>query len=482
MRARRLWACFWSWANSVTIRVKIMGIVLAMTLILGSSVTFHVRATLTSSLRGQLQQNAIAIGRDVAARSADLLLTNDLFALHQLVRDTLENNRDVRYVFVTDSAGVAAADSFGGRLPPGLLAANSVRGERRFRLQVLDTEEGPIHDVALPIMEGRAGFVRLGMSEQRLWRVVGVVTTRLTVATLLVSFAGMIMAAFLTSILARPVRELVEVAAAVGGGGFDRRARVWAKDEIGQLGIAFNTMIENLSRSHQELKEKEVMRLGLLKKVISAQEEERKRVARELHDQTSQSLASLMLSLRALEAAPSLEKAREKAVELRSSVGELLKEVHRLAFELRPSSLDDLGLVAATQRYVEEFASRSGLMVDYEALGLDDEGLPMEVETALYRIIQEALTNVAKHANCKHVSVVLQRQRDSVVAIIEDDGRGFDVQKTTGPDNAKESLGLFGMHERASLVGGRLTIESSPERGTAVFVSVPVESSQGHAE
>jgi signal transduction histidine kinase len=205
-----------------------------------------------------------------------------------------------------------------------------------------------------------------------------------------------------------------------------------------------------------------------LRRVVAGQELERQRLARELHDETGQALTSILLGLKNIEAAKSDDDVRRSVLELRELVVATLHDVRRLAVELRPKALDDFGLVPALERLAETFAEQTNVAVHVEA-ALGDTRLAGEVETALYRIVQEALTNVIKHANAKTVSVVLTRKGEGVVAIIEDDGRGFD------PDaEHDERLGLLGMRERIALVHGRLKVESGPERGTTVAVEVPM--------
>ena len=205
-----------------------------------------------------------------------------------------------------------------------------------------------------------------------------------------------------------------------------------------------------------------------LRRVVAGQELERQRLARELHDETGQALTSILLGLKNLEEAKSDDDVRRSVLELRELVVSTLHDVRRLAVELRPKALDDFGLVPALERLAETFAEQTNIDVHVEA-ALGDSRLPGEAETALYRIVQEALTNVVKHANARTVSVVLTRKGEAVVIVIEDDGRGFDSRA----DHA-EGLGLLGMRERIALVGGRLSVESAPDRGTTVAVEVPL--------
>jgi signal transduction histidine kinase len=182
-----------------------------------------------------------------------------------------------------------------------------------------------------------------------------------------------------------------------------------------------------------------------------------------------------MVQLKVLEEVDSLTVAHMHLRDMRAAVARTLDEVHSLALELRPSALDDLGLLAALQNYLRDYEQRFGLAVDFHVLGLGSQRLLPQVETALYRIVQEALTNVARHAQARNASVLLERRGPSVVAIVEDDGKGFDVASTWGSHPQEQNLGLYGMQERASLLRGTVTIESTPGVGTAVFVEIPLE-------
>jgi signal transduction histidine kinase len=205
-----------------------------------------------------------------------------------------------------------------------------------------------------------------------------------------------------------------------------------------------------------------------LRRVVEAQELERRRLARELHDETGQALTSILLRLKALEERTGDEASRAATQELRELVVSTLQDVRRLAVELRPTALDDFGLVAALERLTASFAEQTGISVDFET-ALADERLPEEVETALYRIVQESLTNVVKHARARRVSILLARKEGSVKAVVEDDGRGFDPAEQAG-----DGFGLVGMSERLALLGGRLEVESDADAGTTIAAEVPV--------
>ncbi len=236
-----------------------------------------------------------------------------------------------------------------------------------------------------------------------------------------------------------------------------------------QLGIA----VEN-ARLYQELQVKEQMRTDLLRRIISAQEDERHRVARELHDVTSQALATLAVGVEALCALPgSCSKELQTQLDgVRSLLAATSKDVHKLIYDLRPSLLDDLGLSAALRSCAHNSLDAAGVEVHFEIDG-EEKRLPPEVEIALFRIAQEAIVNISRHAHAESVYVSLEFKENKVCVQIEDDGAGFDFSQGFIPRGTGRGVGLLGMKERAELVGGNLTIDTRPRGGTRVLVEIP---------
>jgi PAS domain S-box-containing protein len=216
---------------------------------------------------------------------------------------------------------------------------------------------------------------------------------------------------------------------------------------------------------------------SLSRRLVEVQETERRYIARELHDEAGQVLASLMVGLRLLERDANKPEAILTGVaELRIMVDDVLDNLHRLAVDLRPASLDHLGLVGALRQYVHDVSNKQDLVAQFEVVGVDTR-LPIDVETALYRIVQEAMTNVIRHAQATRVDVLLEQRGDKLVVIVEDNGVGFDPAAARHGDR----LGLFGMRERAEMLGGELLIECTAEVGTTVFVEVPYVHSHSHS-
>ncbi|MBN9517185.1 PAS domain-containing protein [bacterium] len=209
-------------------------------------------------------------------------------------------------------------------------------------------------------------------------------------------------------------------------------------------------------------------RRELARRLQTAQEDERRRVARDLHDSAGQLLAGLSLAAKAAQSASTPTEAAARLDDVLRLADAAGRELHGLAVRLRPTALDDLGLAAALGQLVVEWAGRAGVPAEFQATGLGARRLPDEVETALYRVVQEALTNVAKHAGASAVAVTVGVTGHTATAVVEDDGRGFD------PEGAGQGrLGLVGMRERVALVGGTLEVESSPGGGTMVIARVP---------
>jgi two-component system sensor histidine kinase UhpB len=265
----------------------------------------------------------------------------------------------------------------------------------------------------------------------------------------------------------RPMAALNRTAAAVQDGDRDARAAVDASSdpEMAQLARALNATLDELADDRNQLRD-------LASQVISAQEDERRRVSRELHDDTAQVLFAQLLHVTALKSSddPHIQ---EVADGLEQSTVAALEGVRRLALELRPPALDDLGLAEALSELCQRFRETTGCAVELEVRGMRGR-LSADVELVLYRVAQEALTNVAKHAKATLVQIDLERTVHDVALSVTDNGIGFDRGRFSPSDGVGLGLGLFGMEERATLLGGTLRIWSTPGEGTEVFAFVPL--------
>ena len=243
-----------------------------------------------------------------------------------------------------------------------------------------------------------------------------------------------------------------------------------------QIGVA----VEN-ALLYEEVQRKEALRGHLLKRAITAQEEERKRVARELHDAFAQTLTALIMSLEAAEGAipTELVAVRRHLDRTRKLTAQTLQETRQLIVELRPTLLDDLGLVPAIRWYARLVLEPHDVETKIAVRG-DTRCLPPEIETALFRIAQESLSNVARHAEATRVRIVVRYMPDTVSLEVADDGKGFDAGVVLDPDDPTGSLGLMGIQERVFLAGGTLMIDSHPGTGTTIAVTIPATYGGNH--
>lgn len=608
--------------SQVSITGKIIGISIGAVILLGVFTMLEVRTTLTETLTKQLEEKGISMGRDLAARSTDFMLTNNVYFLQELVNQTVKNHQDIRYVFILDDRGNVVVHSFGEKgMNPKLVSVNSVKPSEEYRLQLIETTEGFVRDIAVPVLDGKGGMIRLGLTEKTLNESMGKVTNHLllTIFAIVMIWTGV--ALFLTKVVTDPLYQLVAITKKVARGDLSARIHHHPGDEIGILTKAFNQMLidlqelekertlynnklllrnRELSLLHElsgtyttisefreilenflaklvdeldfsnadvhlnmggeaivchsgnqksplcltslheeeyncdkcwkegrkistfrfpillnqtgigelklcgsqtldpqssqilqsvtnqiaitvenmrlwdELQQKEKVRRKLLEKVIKVQEEERKRIARELHDETSQSLTSLLIGLGQIQDMTheaSLIREMERLKELTHLT---LQEVHELSWNLRPSVLDKFGLVVALERYVQDYQEKYKLEVDLLVTGIHNYRFSSEIETSLYRIVQESLTNIARYAQAQTVSIIIEKRDQQLSVIVEDDGVGFNVEEVLRRDPTKHNLGLHGMRERVLLLGGNLTIESNPGTGTTIYVKVPI--------
>jgi signal transduction histidine kinase len=299
----------------------------------------------------------------------------------------------------------------------------------------------------------------------------------------------------------RPLKSLIGAAERIAAGNLDDPITADSRDEIGRLAGSLEEMRTRLKQSihgieaaneeleqrvqartselravNLELQERERTRQRLLRKVISAQEDERRRIARELHDETSQLVAALGIGLDRLAGANPADAGRAAAgvAELRQLLTRMHEGLHRLIVNLRPSVLDDLGLAAAIQWLAEHHLPRD-VAVRCELGDIQDLRLPPEIEIAVFRVAQEAIANIARHAQAETVLVQGGLNETGRLLIeIEDDGRGFEPQTVDAPPGDLRGIGLLGMRERMELAGGRIRIDSAPGQGTQVAIELDI--------
>jgi signal transduction histidine kinase len=426
---------------SAPVIAKVMAVTVGLTVLLMASLLWQVYGTWHALALSDLEQRGEFLAQHEANEIAPWLLGGNMAALQRY-----ESDVDLA------SPEASSVQVFDGK---GHLLMNSRTGE----------PNAGIHVVTAPLPGVTGAVVRVAMLDTHVNQEVHWMMRRLVITTAVIAVIGFLIAWWLASQLARPMRELVAAVGALKAGNFEIKAPVHAYDEVGRLAVAFNDMTGTLAR-------KEAALHRLLQKVVAAAEEERRRIARDLHDQTGQTLTALIAGLRDSEIRPQ----SHSPSDLRIMAEKAYEEVHNLSTVLRSGILDDEGLVPALREHCRSFASHSNVRVDYDAIGMDNnERLPAEVEVSLYRIVQEALTNAVRHGQCRAIQVLLQRRNGNVTAVIEDDGLGFDASRQDTQDKNEGHLGLVGIEERVAILNGRFRLESQPGAGATLVVEIPIE-------
>jgi signal transduction histidine kinase len=454
--------------RGVNVRTKVIGIVLACITVSSLSLIWFVNSDSKTALTRAAQQTADSLVLNLSSLIDGFSPDNSMLGV--LMDTYVRSDDNIHYLYLADRQGNVLARASTGTIPS--MAARELTavaaGDVTLHHTSLTIDNAEVIDVASSVSGGAT--LHLGLAGTAIQQIVATHIQHIMLWMIVVVVLGVSVAVLLSRELTSGLARLAEEAKSLGRGKLWLTKRQWDNDEIGSLARTF----EEISR---EIHRKEQMRQQLLAQVLTAQEAERKRIARELHDDTSQSLTSLMLELKAIEKADNIDEVRQRLSGLRSCAHQTLEGVHHMAMELRPNVLDDLGLRAALHKYITEFSRKTGIKVDLQYAGGEMRRLPSDVETAAYRVAQEALANVVRHAHARNANVVVNFREDKFTMVVEDDGQGFDVDEAM-QRSPEHKLGLFGMYERASLVGGTLNIESAPGEGTSVFLEIPVRNGE----
>lgn len=419
-----------------------------------------IAAALFVYLPRKLEEEAIAL----ISHKAETLAQLTAFTIHPAIyfqdRAALEEalsgtraDKDVAYLIVTDPAGKTLASMHPERATGG-------RGVSR-----------DLYEVVMPIRDGKRDLARLqiGISLTRLRREIAY--ARLTMALLGASIltAALIAVILIGNLLTRPLREVAAGAQRIAAGELTHRVPAGGprvtNDEVGRLAAAFNDMAAKIAERDASLRQ-------LSKRLLSIQEQERVRIAREVHDELGQALTAMKIELRQL--GGRRRELEEPLGAIAQRIDGIVDLVRRIAADLRPAILDDLGITAALEQQLRRLRESTGILTTLTVS--EEPEIDMLTGVTLYRITQEALANVVRHAEATAVEVSLAMHGGRAVLIVRDNGRGM-------PQPAHpQSLGLLGIRERAQLLGGSVVIDSSPGDGTAITVTLPLTETEPETE
>lgn len=456
---------------------QVNGLIVGLLLLLGMLIWLLVRHSTVDFLGHQMEKRGVDIGKYIAILSANDIVLDNNYALYERISNTRNNTEDVRYILITDSAGNILVHTFTDGLPKKLAAfeMEALNAGEAYRINRYESNEGTIHEATVPIENGDIGYVRVGMSDKHMQQFLNHKNTEIFVGILFIALAAAFSATGLTSVIIRPIRRLASAVAEIRKGNLPEHVVAKGNDEVGLLTEAFNEMVVGLKQKQdenehllEELRLKEAMRAELISKLFTIQEEERKRIARELHDEAGQSLTSLLAYLKVLASQATDAKQQQVLEKVRNIAIGLLSEMKNMALELRPPVLDDHGIVAAMERHSRNFSAQQAIPVHFSATA-DKLTVTNDVSLALYRILQESLNNVAKHASASSVDITLTMETNTLILTIADDGIGI-APEILELSYENKQLGLYGMRERVELLGGTFGILPGNLGGTVITV------------
>lgn len=464
--------------GSLYVKFNVLNVGMIFVLGLFMSILFFV------SMSQYMERQLDILGKEIASAMSqsigNAILVDDRFSMTEQLIQERQKNEQIRYIVVEGPKGNVLASTFTEGLPQGF-PKRDLSPQSGDTPWLIDSNEGLIREIAYPIDEGLVGYIRIGMTETVMMEIM----EKRLVETMTFIFIICIVASTLATRFARsfllPIRRLEQAARQIGKGDYSVRVPRTSSDDIGRLGRTFNIMVHRLSTKDEEnsklvkaLQEKEQNRIWLINRLFTAREDERHRISRELHDESSQSMASILMYLRIIKGSVTDDKGRELISDVQELTRHTLEGIRRLAVNLHPPLLEDLGLIAAIQKYMDNFRKmQPSLVVQFQA-DPDVDAINSMGALFCYRIVQESLANIARHAQAREVHVTLDIEDDVLTLVISDDGIGFsDI--TAEKARLNNHLGLVSMRERTDLLQGTFSIDSKPGNGTTITITIPLE-------
>ena len=455
---------------NVSLRIKVIGLVIFATLLLGLPVIYFVNIDFSRQNNMQLKLMSLAIGKQLSSQSVNYILEDNFYALEKLLKSSIKSDHDVVYAFIENKKGEVIASTFDGGFPADLLKVNSFNSKSLSAVKI-KTNEGLVYDTAVPILRGRLGTVRVGISTKRSNMLLYSLIRSIIIVMIFAAVLAIILSSSIAWWVMTPIVKLSEAFNKVKSGSYDVKLDIKRDDEIGMLARDFNKMAISLKKADEERMENDNLRKNFINNVIKAQEEERKRIAKDLHDHFAQMLAYIKIRIGLLKNLNNIEEARESIVQISEELTNALDVVRNIARSLMPGILEEMGIVCAVTSYIDDINKKSlNFKVDfYSDYDIKNKRFDQNIEINVYRIIQEALSNVILHSNSNYAKINLGIAGGKIIGSVEDFGTGFNYGLIS-----KDSLGIFGMTERAKLLGGDLKIESKTGAGTLINFYIPL--------
>lgn len=469
--------------NERKLHAKINRIVIGILVVVFAMMGFLIFDMMNQLTKEETAIRGYEIGNYIGVLSSEEILQDNQYLVFTRIKKTCDMNRDVRYIIVTDYRGHVFTSTINRQFPEGLPKAINVPAEKESLTTYYNSNEGIITEIIVPIEGGKVGAVRVGMKSDTM----DLLMLHMMVNFILFIALLLILAGFfgntLTAQLIRPIEYLAAASLEVTKNNYNVQVPVLSEDEVGRMTEAFNEMVRELKAKNEaeayliaELQKKEDNRNMLLRKLYTMQEDTRKALSRELHDGAGQSITSILAYLRILYSQTNDPKQQQLIDAARDIVAGVLNEMRQMALDLRPPSIDDIGVIQAMEKYFYRTIEHNELSGSFSA----EEGIPRlsdEISLALYRILQEAMTNIIRHANATTVEVTIQYQHKTLFFSIRDNGCGFSEEEAEFA-RRNDHIGLYGMKERIEILKGLFKINSAQNQGTTILISIPLEEAE----
>jgi|DewCreStandDraft_4_1066084.scaffolds.fasta_scaffold13586_6 signal transduction histidine kinase len=461
----------------VSVFIKIIGISVGIIIFFGIITLYIIRIVLYKSMTENLLKTWNETGKNIAGNIVNKIILNDSVGINNETNELIALYKDLRYIIIMDKNFQIIDSSFGLEIPEDLYKVNNSNFGKSSIIE-LKTDEGTIYDIAIPILltspntKINLGVIRIGVKEKYINEAINKILFKIAFFMFLIIMFSIFISFIVAKILYEPISKLTQGVEQISKGRYKVRLKPWAKDELGKLTEAFNKMAESLEIKEKELAEKEKIRVKLMEKIISSQEEERARLSRELHDTVNQLFSSIKISLQSFQNICQTEKLKNKFKKIKDIINQAIDEIHHISLELRPPILRDFGLFRAVRKYLNDFQKYYKIKTSMKTNFNEDLRLNEKIELSLFRIIQEALTNIYKHSNATEAEVKFFLKKDILNLIIQDNGQGF--QKTVHGNDVKH-LGVIGMKERINIIGGKINIISKLGQGVKICISIKIK-------
>lgn len=461
----------------VKFNVLIVGTIFICGLLIGLMLLY----TTNTEMEHELDKSGLEIGQSMSTVISNAILLDDKFTITEQLIHTKTVNDQTRYIIVSHPNGEILASTFTDGIPQGLPLVRTPQASQSMDVITYNSNEGYIREVLCPIDDGLVGYFRIGLTEKPMVQLMRKRFIEMITLILLICLLASWLATRYANAFLKPIQTMAAAVRQIGRGNYHVTVPSTTSDDIGRLAKAFNIMVNRLSVKDKEnlrlvaaLQEKEKLRMWLIQQLFTAREDERRRISRELHDETSQSMVAILSYLRIIMDRTTDASVKELVGGVRDLTKDTLEGLRHLAVNLHPPLLDDLGLIVAMEKYLDSFrTAHPQIQITYTHEG-DFTAISRPIALLCYRLMQEALTNIIRHSQATAVVIALKITSNQLTMSITDNGIGFseDTAKQARLDN---HLGLVSMRERTELLNGTFQIHSQPDAGTAICIVLPLE-------